>query len=175
VLAQDKIYGVLLELGYNPQISRAGLDVDITVDINLSDKGFEKFVYNVVRGLKKYFFNLGGEVGGRYSHIYLTDPDLGNLIYNFENDRKIGRVRITCQHEDIYEPVKGNIYLHIIDEIKNMFEKLPRDDFELFVGEHKIKVKNAYSLRMTYTPEVQPIFMSELRISSHDNRFFGRS
>jgi hypothetical protein len=170
-LAQDKIYGVLLELGYNPQISRAGLDVNITVDINLSDKGFEKFVYNVVRGLKKYFDNMGGEVGAKYSHIYVSHPDLGNLIYHFENDKPLRRIRITCQHENVYEPVKGNVYIKTLNEIKNMFENLPRNDFEFLIGEHRIKVKNAYSLRMTYVPNIQPIFMNELRISSHDNRF----
>jgi hypothetical protein len=170
-LAMDRLYGVLLELGYSPIISRTNLDVDVTLNINLDDKNFEKFVYNVVKVLKKYFDNMGGEVGVRHSHIYVSHPDLGDLVYNFQNNKPLRRIRITCQHEYIYDPVKGNIYLKTIDEVRNMFEKLPKSNFEFFIGEHRIKIINAYSLRMTYTPEIQPIFLNQLSIGSHENGF----
>jgi len=171
VLAQDRMYGTLLELGYSPRIHRVGPDVDITLDINANEKGFEKFVYNVAKGLSKYFYKISSEVDTKYATIYVSHHDLGNLIYHFQNYKFAKRIMITCQHEDIYQPTKGNIYLKTIDEIKNMFEKLPRDDFEFFIGEHRIKVKNAYSLRMTYTPEIQPIFINTLNVSSYENSF----
>jgi hypothetical protein len=170
-LAIDRMYGILMEIGYNPEITSIGRNVELNVDIKVNDKQFSNFVNNVTRAIKKYFDGVDNEIDYYYAKIFARTSDLGEITFHIQKRKDLDRINIYVDHDGRETMRKSQMYNKIVNELKNAFENTPRGDFEFWLGEHRIRVKNAYSLNMTYVPEIQPIFINQLNISSNENAF----
>jgi len=170
-LALDRMYGILMEIGYSPEITSVGRDVELNVDINVNDKQFSNFVNSVTRAIKKYFDGVDNEIGVGYARIFARASDLGEITFHVIKRKDFDRINICVDYVGRETMHKSQLYNKVVDELKNAFENTPKSDFEFWLGEHRIKVKNAYSLRMSYMPTIQPIFINELNISSNENAF----
>ena len=170
-LALDRMYGILMEIGYNPEITSIGRNVELNIDIKLNDKQFSNFVNNVTRAIKKYFDGVNNEIDYCYAKIFARTGDLGEITFHIVRRKNLDRINICVDYVGRETMHKSQLYNKVISELKSAFENTHRGDFEFWLGEHRIRVKNAYSLRMTYVPEIQPIFINELNISSNENAF----
>jgi len=167
-LAIDRLLGVITEIGYSPEIIREGRHIELRVFMKVNEKQFNKFVNNVVKALEKYF----SDVKVDRDYIKCNTIDLGEVTFYVKSS--IGRdyISITVIYPYFfYEMQNCKIAVKIKNELIKAFQNLPKSSFEFFVGEHLIKVKNAYSLRMTYVPEIQPIFINQVDVNSYENSF----
>jgi hypothetical protein len=167
-LAIDRLLGVLMEIGYSPEIVREGRHIELRVVMKVNEKQFNKFVNNVVKALEKYF----SDVKVDKECILCNTIDLGNITFYVRPSRGRDYISITVIYSYFFDERQNcPIIVKLENELIKAFKNIPRSDFEFCIGEHKIKIKNVYSLRMSYMPEVQPIFINKVDVNSYENSF----
>jgi hypothetical protein len=167
-LAIDRLLGVLIEIGYSPEIVKEDRHIELRVFMEINEKQFNKFVNNVVKALEKYF----SEVKANGECIKCNTIDLGEITFCVKQSIAGDYISITVIYPYFFgERQNCPIAAKLENELIKAFQNLPKSNFEFFVGEHRIKIKNAYSLRMTYVPEIQPIFINLVDVNSYENSF----
>jgi len=162
-LFRDHLIMILRNMGFN---------VDTMPNMNhLLHRGSEHQVVALLLGLKRAL-SLESKVSINENALNIESPWFGKVVVRVKT--------IGATYGDPYMTVYTSIYLEecgklcseIYMDLDRQVRLLKREDYEYVIGDHLVKIRNALTSRIVYTPPIKPMVLDSMNLWTSGDRFY---